>query len=240
MGIGAALAGGSILSGLLGAGSSIIAGNQQASAANNASAAQLAMFQQIQKNLQPFITGGTGAFNAVSNLTGTGPGGNPLTAPLTKPFNPTMADLAATPGYQFTLDQGLLATQNGYAAQGLGQSGAAVKGAANYAEGLASTTYQQQFQNYLQQNQQIYNMLGGLAGTGENAAAGLGNAGLQAQSTASGYSTSAAAAGAAGLVGATNALGGGAVNAGLFYALNNQGLYGGSGGPGPGDGYSGR
>lgn len=241
MGIGAALAGGSVLSGLLGAGSSIISGNQQAGAANNASAAQMAMFQMIQKNLAPFLKGGTGAFNQLANLTGSGAGGNPLTAPLTKPFNPTMQDLAATPGYQFTLNQGELAVQNGFASQGQGGvtnqpgsalgtgnilSGPAAKGAINYAEGLAANTYQSQFTNYLNQNQQIYNMLGGVAGTGENAAAQVGNAGLQAQSTASGYSTAAAAAGAAGLVGASNALGGAASNAGMFWALNNAGMFG--------------
>lgn len=78
---------------------------------------------------------------------------------LTQPFNPTMADLENTPGYKFTLNQGLQAVQNGYAAQGLGTSGAALKGAAQYASGLASTTYNQQLQNYLQQNQQRFNDL---------------------------------------------------------------------------------
>lgn len=78
---------------------------------------------------------------------------------LAQTFNPTMAQLEQTPGYQFTLDQGLKATQNSYAAQGLGTSGAAMKGADQYATGLASTTYNQQLQNYLTQNAQQYNML---------------------------------------------------------------------------------
>ncbi len=63
-------------------------------------------------------------------------------------FAPTIENLEKTPGYQFTLDQGLKAVQNSYAAQGLGTSGAAMKGAADYAEGLASTTYQNQFKNW--------------------------------------------------------------------------------------------
>ena len=41
---------------------------------------------------------------------------------MSAPFAPTMAQLASTPGYQFTLDQGLKATQNAYAAQGLAGS----------------------------------------------------------------------------------------------------------------------
>jgi len=40
-----------------------------------------------------------------------------------------------------------------------------------YAEGLASTTSSNSFQNYLGQNQQIYNMLGESRPQGENAAA---------------------------------------------------------------------
>ena len=63
-------------------------------------------------------------------------------------FAPTMENLEKTPGYKFILDQGLKAVQNSYAAQGLGTSGAAMKGAADYAEGLASTTYQNQFKNW--------------------------------------------------------------------------------------------
>lgn len=209
------------------------AAQTQANAANNASAQQLAMFEQMRQSLQPFIGTGVNANSQLAALTGTNPGGNPLTAPLTKAFQPTMAQLAATPGYQFSLQQGLEATQNSYAAQGLGASGAAQKGAANYAEGLAGTTYQQQFANYLQQNQQIYNMLGQQNSLGENAAAGAGNAGLSAASTAGNFSTSGAAATAGGTIGAANAFTagvGGASNAASTAALlAGSGLFGSSG-----------
>lgn len=206
------------------------AAQTQANAANNASAQQLAMFEQMRQSLQPYINTGYGANAALANLTGTNPGGNPLTAPLTAQFQPTMAQLAQTPGYQFSLQQGLESTQNSYAAQGLGASGAAQKGATQYAEGLAGTTYQQQFSNYLAQNQQIYNMLGGLNSQGENAAAGVGNAGINAATTAGNFSTSGAAAQAAGTVGAANALTSGisgATNAASTGALlAGSGLFG--------------
>ena len=128
----------------------------------------------------------------------------PITSALTGPPPNNMALLAQTPGYQFTLQQGLQATQNSYAAQGLGTSGAALKGAANYSEGLASTTYEQQYQNWLNQNllqtqtlqaqnqqqqaqsgllmqqpQTVYNMLAGLTQTGAQAALGQGQIGTQ-------------------------------------------------------------
>ncbi len=59
----------------------------------------------------------------------------------------TQAALEATPGYQFNLAQGLQATQNSASARGLGVSGAAMKGAATFATGLADSTYQNQFNN---------------------------------------------------------------------------------------------
>jgi hypothetical protein len=58
--------------------------------------------------------------------------------------------LENTPGYQFTLGQGLESTQNSAAARGLGSSGAALKGAATYATGLADQTYQNQANLMLQ------------------------------------------------------------------------------------------
>jgi hypothetical protein len=54
-----------------------------------------------------------------------------------------------TPGYQFTLGQGLESTQNSAAARGLANSGAALKGAASYATGLANDTYQSQYNDLL-------------------------------------------------------------------------------------------
>jgi hypothetical protein len=87
-----------------------------------------------------------------TNLPGLASGTN-----VSGPFNPTMKDLQNTPGYQWALDQGLKSTQNSYAARGLGSSGAAMKGAAEYAQGLASNTYQQQFQNYWANQNNMFN-----------------------------------------------------------------------------------
>lgn len=185
------------------------------------------------------------------------PGGLQFTPQgISSSWQPTMSELAATPGYQFALNQGLQATQNQFASQGLGASGAALKGSANYAEGLASTTYQQQFNNWLaqlqqqygmfsgglgqqygiwqgenaltlQQRQQIYNMLGGIAGSGQNAAVNLGTSGLTAAGQVGNALTGAAAATAGGIVGSTNALTqgfSGAANA-IGGGLNNYLLY---------------
>jgi hypothetical protein len=232
VGAGAMAAGASIYSGTASANAATSAAQLQAQSAAAAGNNVMAQFYTMQGNLSPYMSAGTNALTALQAGTGTGAGGSG-TGALNAQFQPTMTQLAQTPGYQFTLNQGLQATQNGYAAQGLGGSGAAQKGAANYAEGLASTTYQQQFSNYLQQNQQDYNMLSGLVSQGETAAAGVGNAGLSAAGTSGSLSTSGAAASAAGIVGSTNALNSGisgaassAGNYGLLAALSSRGMFG--------------
>lgn len=60
--------------------------------------------------------------------------------------------LEQTPGYQWNMQQGQQAATNSAAARGLASSGAALKGAAGYASGLADQTYQNQFNNQLQAN----------------------------------------------------------------------------------------
>jgi len=242
VGAGASLAGASMQSNAIQS-----AAQQQAAAAQQAQASQMAMFNQVQQNISPFMQGGQTALQQLQGLTGTGAGGNPLTAPLTTPFQPTMEQLEQTPGYQFSLGQGLKATQNSYAAQGLGASGAAMKGAANYAEGLAGTTYQQQFQNFQQgfqnnltQNAQIANILQNQVNMGANSAAGLSSAGIQSQGMANQALMSGAAASAAGtvgqanalaggLTGATSSLGSGATNYALLNMMQNNGMFGGGG-----------
>jgi hypothetical protein len=198
IGIGQAILG----AGVLGAGASIFGSASQVGAEEQAIAAQKQMYQtglgvqsgylgQASNLLSPYANMGQaplGLYNYLTGATTTQPGGT--TAPagmtsgsLTAPF--TAATLASTPGYQFTLGQGLKSTQNSFAAQGLGSSGAALKGAASYGTGLAQNTYNQQFSNYLAQNQQIGNMFlqGGQVGEAAGAAmagiyGGAGNAAL--------------------------------------------------------------
>jgi len=175
MGIGAAVgplvgAGASLLGGYLGNKGAKQAGGQMSSGALQAAMIQQQMFQQVQQSLAPFQQYGTNALQSLSPLIGTAPGTNPMTAELTSRFAPTMERLEQTPGYQFILDQGLRSTQNSFAARGLGTSGNALRGAADYATGLASNTFQQQFGNYWGENKSIYDMLSGAGMTGLNAA----------------------------------------------------------------------
>lgn len=231
---------GSLLGGLFGASAATTAAKQQEKAVQQAITLQQNIAQTIQQQLSPWLSTGGTALGALSNQLGLPGGGGPLLTPYANApgsmgaFNPLLlgtsgprqmaARLSQMPGYQFTLGQGLKSTQNAFAAQGLGSSGAALKGAAQYSTGLANTTYNQQLQNYLQsyqtgfsnylgQNQQIYNMLGGLATSGQAAAANLGQIGTTIGANMGNLITSGGAAGAAGTVGSANALIGGLTGA---------------------------
>lgn len=215
----AALIGGSSL---LSAGASKGAASEQAAAAQEAAQLQYSMYQQTAQRLQPWVSTGTAANNQLAGLLGlsgysaSGAGGL-STGALVTPFQPTMQQLQQTPGYQFTMQQGLEAVQNQAAAQGQGGgllpggggiqvSGAEGKGLINYAENLASTTYQQQFQDYWSQLSNIYSMYQGASTSGANAAAMTGQAGTTAAANAGQAVQAAGAAQAAGTTGAANAL----------------------------------
>lgn len=209
------------VAGVASAGASLIGSSQQANAANNAAQLQENQYQQTRKDLLPFTQAGTSATNMLLQQL----------PRLTAPVVMDEATLRQTPGYQFNLNQGLKSVQNGAAARGLGSSGAALKGGAAYATGLADSTYQNQFQNAVTNKLNAFNMLSGVGQLGENAAAQTGNIGANLTQGAANSLTQAGTAQAAGLNGAANALTNG-VNSYLGYNLANQnallsrGLYG--------------
>lgn len=237
----------------------------QFQATNNALAQQQGMFNTTQANLSPYMNMGQLALGTAGTLANAGPTYSPYTF---QPFDMSEAGLQATPGYQFTLDQGLKATQNSSIAQGA--SGNAIRAADQYATGLADSTYNQQFANWQTQQSNLlnanvtnfnaaqsgfntnYNRLLSLAGLGENAAAGVGQAATQTGTSmantliggtnaAAGSLIGGANASAAGTIGSANAISNGLSGAGnnatnMLYmnALLSQnggsGLFGNGGG----------
>jgi hypothetical protein len=193
-----AAAGVSLASSALSAGTQLTAAGDQASAARAGQNIQQQDFEQVQKLLGPFAQAGTSALPQLQALLGIGPGGQAG----------IQTALQGLPGYQFALGQGEKSVQNQFSAGGLGGSGAEIKAAESYATGLA----QQNYTGYLGQLQ-------GLAGLGENAAAGVGNAGIQTGTNIASLGVGGASAQAAGLVGAGNSLGQGSL---LFSLLNGQ------------------
>ena len=76
----------------------------------------------------------------------------------------------------------------------------------NYAHGVASTGYNQAFQNYQTSIQNAYGRLAGIAGIGGNAVAGLNNNATQIAGSIGNNITGAGTASAAGTIGSANAI----------------------------------
>ncbi|MBR7956144.1 hypothetical protein KDW78_19920 [Burkholderia cenocepacia] len=244
-GVTAAVVGGvgSLVGGIAGADASQSAANTQSDAARYSADLQNKQWEQTQKNLKPFMDLGTSAinpllsamgYNVTKNDDGTFTfGSTDPNNPLQQRFTaPTADQAAATPGYQFTLDQGLKSVQNSAAARGLGTSGAALKGASTYATGLANSTYNDIFNRALQTFNTNYssaannvNRLSSLVGNGQNAAATNGSLGAAAAGNIGNTLMSGANAQASGAIGGANALTGalnGIGNSALTYGLLNN------------------
>lgn len=190
------------LGGIIGGLGSLFGGLFGSNASSQASQQYIKMLQQAQQfmqgqeqqglqNYSPYLQGGAQASGLLSQMAG-----NPsqLFNGMANPFQawnqtfqaPTAAQAAQTPGYQFQLQQGENAMQNSAAAQGGLLSGGTLAGLNNYAQGVASTNYQNTFNNALTQYQNAYNSflnnqnntyqrLMGLSGQGLSAAGGAGN-----------------------------------------------------------------
>lgn len=197
----------SLVGGLLSSGAAKDAASTQAGAANRAADLSMEQYRQTREDLAPYRAYGVASGGELSNRL----------KQLTTPFNPTMADLEATPGYQFARSQGLQAVQNANAAKGLGISGAALKGAANFATGLADNTYKTQFDIDQANKTNAFNKLMSMTTLGANAANQTGQLGTQAAQNAGNSLSAGANASAAGTIGATNALTGAANNAASLY-----------------------
>lgn len=183
------------LSGQTAADASLSAAQMQQQSATYAANLQNQQFQQLQQNLSPYMNLGSSAIPQLQQMLA---GGG-------FQFNPTQQQLEQTPGYQFTLQQGLKGVDNSMSAKGLNLSGAQAKGISQYTTGLADQTYQQQYQNALTNYQTNYGNLANLVNMGQNSAAGVGQAGMQNATNVGNTLMSGANAGAAGQVGAANA-----------------------------------
>jgi len=180
-------------------GSSIAGAGAAKQGAQQATDTQQQALLAEQAMAQPYATAGQIAESELGAELQAGALGQPAPTDLTA--------IANFPGYQFALRQGLQSVQNAAAAQGLGVSGPALLGAANFATGLAQSNFQNYFNDYWANQQNRYNMLSQLVGVGASAAVG---AGSNVANTASGIANAQLAQGAAGASGFTGA--GNAIN----------------------------
>ncbi len=188
-------------SALVGAGATLYASNKasqtQQNASNNAANVQREMYGQTREDLSPYrAIGGVAAKDLTTRL-------QDLTSPIS--IDPNV--LENSDYYKFASTLGQKAVTNAAAARGLGKSGAALKGAAAFAKGLATDTYKTAWDMENQNKSNAYNRLKGLVDTGENAAAQTGQAG-----TASASGQSSALIGGANAAAAGYNAAGGAIN----------------------------
>jgi hypothetical protein len=237
MGLGA-VAAATVGASVIGAGASLYGSSQASKSAKDAANLQAQQFGVTRGDLLPYNTTGQNALEGAYNLAaGSRTGGGPDYVSMAQGMMPgqmTQAELEDTPGYRFTRAQGLKAVQGATAARGLGVSGASLKGAGDYATGLADKTYldqfnigQQRFGDVLNLNtaqqgnlQAQFKRLSDLSTIGESAAAGTGVAGTSAAATGGNYLNQAGLASAAGTTGVSNAVAGGANNYLAYNALN--------------------
>lgn len=245
-GLGAA---GSLFGGLFGASASQQAAQEYEQALQQAENQLQTTETQGQQMYSPYTQAGQGATTTLQSLLAS-PGQGLLT-PWNQTFTaPTAAQAAATPGYQFQLQQGENAMQNSAAASGGLLTGRTLANLNNYAQGVASTNYQNTFNNSLAQYQSAYNTFQNNQQNTYNRLLGMSNQGLSATQGETGFMGNLSgdiaslmgqkgAAAAAGTIGAANAYG--SILPGMSNALSNYGMlsmlnggYGGGGGGGYG------
>jgi hypothetical protein len=234
MGLTAAVVGGGML---LGTGAQMYGASEaagaQRGAARESNALQREMFNTSRADLAPFRGFGERSGNMLLDMM----------PELTRNFNPTMSELENTPGYKFTLNQGLKAVDNANSVKGWGGGGAGMKAITDYASGLASQTFQQQFENYWKQNTNKANMLLEPMRIGGNAAAQQGQINTQVGGNMGANLVGAGNATAASYMGMGNAVANAPTNALMSYRMLDQTMnpekYGMMFGSGYGGGYGG-
>lgn len=144
-------AAGGIASSIIGSKAAGKASDQQVAQEDKALAVQQQALDYTKGVEAPFVNAGTSSLSGLmdSLKNGTfGPGSLPSLN--LQPFTlPTAEDAAKTPGYQFALNQGEQGVSRQAAAAGGAFTGGTLKAGANFAEGLASNTYQNTVQNAL-------------------------------------------------------------------------------------------
>jgi hypothetical protein len=149
---------------------------------------QTGVWSNTQQNEQPYLAAGQTSVNNLANLVN-----NPNTFKYGQTFQaPTLQEAQNTPGYQFRLQQGTNAITQNAAATGNLMSGNTGKALEDYGQGLASTAYQQDYQNALSTymtnygvwNQGLQTQLGALSGVSGQGLSAAGTEGQLGQSAA--------------------------------------------------------
>jgi hypothetical protein len=198
--IAAAVVGGAVVSGVIGAKASKKAANIQAASADRAADLQKEQFDKQVELQAPFREAGLTAQNKLLDYMGLSAGAGGKYA---KDFS--MADFQQDPGYAFRMSEGLKALDRTAAARGGMLSGAALRGATRYGQDMASQEYTNAFNRYQTNRANQLNPLQSLMGAGQTAAGQVGLAGQNYANQAGNAYMNAGNARASGYVGSANA-----------------------------------
>ncbi len=201
-------AGSNIGSALLGSNAAQGAANTQSAAADRATALQGQIYGQTRQDLAPWLQQGQVSLGQLGAATATP---NSL---LTKPFG--LEDFKASPAYQFNLSEGEKAINKGAAARGKYYAPSTLQDISKYSQGVASNEFNNAYNQYNTNMNNIWNRLYSLSGSGQNAANQTGAFGQNYANQASQNIIGSGNAQAAGQVGSANA-----VSSGLGSAYNN-------------------
>lgn len=203
-------AGGSIISSIFGSKAAKKASQQQVDQQNKALDFQKQVYGENKANQQPFVQAGQQSIQSLMDGLSSGKFGF---GSLPDFKAPTAEEARATPGYQFTQQQGEQGITRGAAAAGGAFTGGTLKDIARFNTGLADSTYSssfaramQAYQTLVANQQQEYNQLAGVASLGENAAANSGNAGIQSAAQISNTYGNIGNSQSAGTIGSSNAI----------------------------------
>lgn len=131
-----------------------------------------------------------------------------------------------SPAYQFQLQQGQQGVMNASEGSQGSLSGSAMKDLIDYNQGLASTSFNNAFNQYQTQQGNIYSRLSDIANRGQNAAANTGQQGSALAGQVAQSVTNAGSAQAAGQIGSANAWSGAIGNLSSLPYLMSGGGYG--------------
>lgn len=219
---------------VIGAGAQIWGANKAADTqkanAERVAGIQQEQYQQTRSDLAPYRAVGEDASGRLTSRL----------SELTTPISVNPDDFQNSDYYKFLAKEGQRGVTNSAAARGLGSSGAALKGAAAFAKGLASTEWQNNFNMQTQNQTNAFTRLKSLVDTGAGATGMTGTLGEKAA-----YNTGTALTGGANaeaaadnkigssIAGLANNIGGYAAYQGLYGAPSGPVTYGGPNGPTP-------
>jgi hypothetical protein len=174
------VAGAAVVSAGIGAYSSNKAAKGMQGAADSATALQQGIYNDTVDRNQPYVQGGTTAFNALLGRLGlAGADGSAASGYGSLGHVPTAEEVMAQPGYEFGRSQGEAGVNRLLNARGMSYSGAQGKALSQFNNNYATGQYQTAYDNLLRGNQQTYNQLSGLATFGQNSANNTATAGAQ-------------------------------------------------------------